>query len=333
MFFASGRAAIHDGCEPGPAPGCGGGLTLPGRFEFQLDIPWPIEDDRRAIAKIYREKFQLDMDDDTLEHLVRKTGAMIDAEAGTRWSGDHIQALFRALKREEIRRGGLAVFKVTIEEVDKAMGNRGAKRTFTPEEERIVAFHESGHALCSMLLPNASAVEKITIATGDEDTLGYVLREVRKNRHVTNRAELIDDIGVLLGGRLAEKMKAGEVSVGAYDDLRKASEIARVMIEELGMSEGLDPRTFTNYNQRQGEPRRAPSPERAKELDAAIDKLLREQQVRIEKLLRDNEPLLDAIAATLLEKKSLTKDEVAGLVAEHKAKSDPANAKKTLEVV
>ena len=296
-------------------------LLRPGRFEFQLDIPWPIEEDRREILKIYRDKFQLDIPDDVLEHITRKTGALIDAEKGTRWAGDHLQALCRALKREEIRRGGRENFKVTIEEADKAMGTKGVKRTFTPEEEKTVAFHESGHALCSMLLPNASAVEKITIATGDEDTLGYVLREVRKNKYVTTRAELLDDIGVLLGGRTAERMRCGEVSVGAYDDLRKASEIARVMVEELGMADGLDPRTFGSFNRQPGEERRAISPERANEIDMAIDRILREAQAKVDKLLAENGALLDAIAARLLDKKQLTKEEVVEMVAEHKSRT------------
>ncbi len=296
-------------------------LLRPGRFEFQLEIPWPIEDDRRAILKIYRDKFELNIPDDVLEHIVRKTGAMIDPEKGTRWSGDHLQALARALKREEIRRGGREAFAITLEEADKAMGTRGVKRTFTPEEERVVAFHESGHALCSMLLPNASAVEKITIATGDEDTLGYVLREVRKNKYVTTRAELLDDIGVLLGGRTAERMRCGEVSVGAYDDLRKASEIARVMVEELGMADGLDPRTFGDFNREPGATRRPISSERAHEIDLAIDKILREAQTKIDKLLSENGALLDAIATRLLEKKQLTKEEVVEMVTEHKTRT------------
>ena len=293
-------------------------LLRPGRFEFQLEIPWPIDDDRKAIAKIYRDKFELDLDDATLDHVVRRTAGFIDPETQSRWSGDHIQALFRALKREEVRRGGK--LKVTPEEVDKAIGKKGAKRDFTQEEERTIAVHESGHALCSMLLPNASAVEKVTIASDAEDNLGYVLREVRKNKYIVTRSELLDDIGVLLGGRLAEKLKLGDVSVGAYDDLRKATEIARVMIEELGMREDMDPRTFTDFGQREGQKRRAVSPERAKEIDAAIDELLRDQHARIEKLLLDNLALLDAVAARLLEKKTLTKEEVASMVTDHKLK-------------
>lgn len=296
-------------------------LLRPGRFEFQIDIAYPIDDDRRDICDIYRKKFDLDMSDEVRDHAVRRTGAVLDREKGTKWAGDHIQALFRAMKREEIRRGGRANFKVTNEEVDRGVEKiAGSKQkiTFTPEEERTIAYHETGHALCAMLLPNATPMEKITIATGESDILGAVMNDVRKNRYVTTRADMIDDIGVCLGGRIAEKMRCGEVSQGAWNDLRQANELARVMIEELGMSDDLSPRTFGPSPNQDPQNRRAVSPERAKQTDDAIDKLLREQHERVTQLLNDNADLLDKLAARVMEKKTMTKQEVADLIADHK---------------
>ncbi len=287
-------------------------LLRPGRFEFVIDIPWPVEDDRREIARIYRDRFRLNIDDLGLEHLVRRTGGAVDPELGGRWTGDHLQALFRALKREEIRRGGREKFVIDAAEIDKAMKTRGAKRTLTPEEERTIAIHETGHALCALLLPNASPFEKVTIETEEEDRLGYVLQEVRKNRYVTTRADLLDDLAVCLGGRIAERLRCADVSIGAWDDLRRASEIARLMIEELGMGDGVDLRSFAPA--REGAPR-PPSPERARRIDEAIDQLLREQNSRVQRLLEENGALLDEMAARLLEKKSLTRDEALAILA------------------
>lgn len=296
-------------------------LLRPGRFEFQIDIAYPIDDDRRDICDIYRRKFELDMSDEVRDHAVNRTGAVLDREKGTRWAGDHIQALFRAIKREEIRRGGKSNFKVTKEEVDRGVEKiAGSKQkiVFTPEEERTIAIHESGHALCAMLLANATPMEKITVATGESDILGAVMNDVRKNRYVTTRADMVDDIGVCLGGRIAEKLRCGEVSQGAWNDLRQANELARVMVEELGMSDDLLPRTFGPSPNVHPENRRPVSPERAKAIDDAIDKLLREQHERVTKLLTDNADLLDALTARIMEKKTMTKQEVADLIADVK---------------
>lgn len=299
-------------------------LLRPGRFEFQIDIAYPIDDDRRDICDIYRSKFDLDMSDEVRDHTVRRTGGVLDREKGTQWAGDHIQALFRALKREEIRRGGKAHFKVTAEEVDrgveKIVGPK-QKIVFTPEEERTIAIHESGHALCAMLLPNATPMEKITIATGESDILGAVMNDVRKNRYVTTRADMIDDIAVCLGGRVAEKLRCGEVSQGAWNDLRQANDLARYMMEELGMADDLLPRTFSPSHRQDPIQRRPVSPERAKLVDDAIDKLLREQHERVTRLLSDNSDLLDALTARIMEKKTMTKQEVADLIADHKLKN------------
>ena len=299
-------------------------LLRPGRFEFQIDIAYPIDDDRRDICDIYRKKFDLDMTDEVRDHAVRRTGGVIDRQKGTRWAGDHIQALFRAMKREEIRRGGRANFKVTNDEVDRGVEKiTGSKQkiVFTAEEERTIAIHETGHALCAMLLPNATPMEKITIATGESDILGAVMNDVRKNRYVTTRADMIDDIAVCLGGRVAEKLRCGEVSQGAWNDLRQANELARVMIEELGMSDDLNPRTFGPSPNQDPEHRRAVSPERAKMTDDAIDKLLREQHERVTKLLTDNADLLDKMTNRVIEKKTMTKQEVADLIADHKLRT------------
>ena len=302
-------------------------LLRPGRFEFQIEIAYPIDDDRRDICDIYRKKFDLDMDDAVRDHAVRRTGGVLDRDKGTKWAGDHIQALFRAIKREEIRKGGRAQFKVTNEEVDKGIekiAGQKSKIVFTPEEERTIAIHETGHALCAMLLPNATPMEKITIATGDTEVLGAVVNDVRKNKYVLTRADMLDDIGVLLGGRIAEKLRCGEVSQGAWNDLRHANEMARYMIEELGMSDDLDPRTFNPFDEQRAGKRREISPERAQLIDKAIDKLLKEQHDRITKLLTEHGELLDRVSSAVIEKKTMTKQEVADMIADWKLKRAPA---------
>jgi cell division protease FtsH len=161
------------------------------------------------------------------------------------------------------------------------------------------------------MLPYASAIEKITIATGEEDTLGYVLRAVKENKYVTTKNELLDDICLFLGGRVAEEIIIGDVSVGAYDDLQKATTLARSMIEELGMGETLGLRAISG---REGLGRAATrenvSDEVSAEVDREISRLLDEQRRRCHALLTEHKALLDKLIATLLEKKTIEKHEI-----------------------
>lgn len=163
-------------------------LLRPGRFELIIEIPYPDKEDRKAILEIYRKKFALDVDDEVIEYMVQRTGGFVDHERGIRFSGDHIYALMRGLKREQLRQGG--ELKVTKEEVDKALGGRkDKKKKLTPEEERTVALHEAGHAILAYTLPDCPTVERITISSEEEDYLGYVMHAVAKHQHVrTQRA-------------------------------------------------------------------------------------------------------------------------------------------------
>ncbi len=288
-------------------------LLRPGRFELLIDIPYPERDDRRAIVNIYRAKFKLDMSDEMVDYIVDKTGGFVDEMRGVRFSGDHLYAVCRALKREELRKKSLTV---TQDDIHKAINSRRkAPVKFSEAEERTIAIHEAGHAMCAHMLPYASQVEKITIATGDEDTLGYVMRAVKENKYITTRNELLDDICVLLGGRVAESLIIGDISVGAYDDLQKATLLARAMLEELGMGRTLGMRTIAG---RQGIGRTTVRENVADATAACVDQeiveLLEGQRQRAEQLLIDKRELFDTLVETLMIKKTLEKDEIVELL-------------------
>ncbi|MGF1528295.1 MAG: AAA family ATPase, partial [Candidatus Competibacterales bacterium] len=224
-----GTTNFLDGLDPA--------LLRPGRFELTLEIPYPDAAARRAIVDISRRQLGLDFEAGALEHIVQVTGGFVDRVKGVRYSGDHLYALAKALKREELRSEG--PLTVTPALVDQLLGV-SRPIPLQAQERRTVAVHEAGHALLAYILPHCPTIETITLAKDEgpgEGPLGAVVQAARTHRYVTTESELLDDICVLLGGRLAEALLLGQVSMGAHHDLQRASEIARMMVEELAMGE------------------------------------------------------------------------------------------------
>jgi cell division protease FtsH len=280
-------------------------LLRPGRFELQITIPYPGEKDRQAILEIYRKKFALDMPDEVLELLVRKTEGFVNREQGVKFSGDHLHAICRGLKRNVVRKGP---HPISEEEALKAIERESSEDVeLNEEEERVVASHEAGHALLAALLEDATWPEKIVVNPDEEGALGYVIREVKKNRYITSRAELVASIVVGMGGRVAEELLIGEIGVGAYDDLRKATELATLMVESLGMSE-LGPVVFSRTNAHGETVRRDLSPGVSEKVDEAIGKILERAYQQATRLLSGNREALEKIVVALLKAKTIDGD-------------------------
>ncbi|MDH5523098.1 MAG: AAA family ATPase [Desulfobulbaceae bacterium] len=301
LVFVVGTTNFSESLDPA--------LLRPGRFELLIEIPYPNKEDREEICEIYQKKFKLDIPEEVMEFIVEKTGAFVDQSKGTRFSGDHIYAIFRGLLREQLREGRKAVSKDAVMRTLKT--KQKGKIVLSKEEERRVAIHESGHAMCAYFLPNISRIEKITIASDHEDALGYVLREAEENKYITTKEELEENICMLLAGRVAEQMILGSISVGAHDDLQKASKIARAMLEELGMGMTLGLRSLGN---REGfghtSIRENISPGMEEALDTEIRRLLQKQEAKATELLTDNREKFELLIQTLLEKKTLVKGEL-----------------------
>lgn len=292
-------------------------LLRPGRFELSIHIPYPNADDRKAIIDIYREKFGLNIQPEIVDHVVQKTAGFSDSEQKARYSGDHLYAVMRALKREELRRGA-SQMEVTKADVDKILGARkgGKKETVAMKEKEhhTIAVHEAGHAILAYVLPDCPTVEKIVVGNGDDDgALGYMMHSVKENKYITTRNELLANISVLMGGRLAEQEILGDISTGSYDDLQRASEIARTMVEELGMGGVLGLRT---YGATQGEiselgtARRPISERMAQQIDDAITEMLAEQERVAISILQEYRKELDALVQHLQANKVCNLDEL-----------------------
>lgn len=319
LIFVVGTTNFPESLDPA--------LLRPGRFELHIEIPYPNDEDRKVILEIYRKKFRLNLSDDLLQLLVQKTAGFADEANGVKFSGDHLYAVARSLKREEIRRlEGLRAkgeapppegVALTKDDCLQALSKKSkANVQFKAAEERTIAIHEAGHAIMAHFCPSASAIERVTIATGDEDTLGYVMRSVREHRYVVTRAELLDDICVLLGGRVAEELCIGDISMGCHNDLQKATEIARVMVEELGMADEAGVRAYTpppGVVHVKGQ-RPALSEATAKALDDAMRRLLDEQLARARALFATHRAAFDKLVEVLLSQKTLFKKDIDALL-------------------
>ncbi len=268
-----------------------GALLRPGRFEFLIEVPAPDAPDREAITRIYDRKMSLGLSDDVVAHMVRRTDGLADHEQGLPFTGDHLYAVCRALKRQQIR-DGTTTF--TMADVDRALQRKTRRPVvLSAEEERVIAVHEAGHALLAMLLPGATPPERITIASDLEGALGYVLRAARSRPYAMTTTDMRAEVCVGLGGRAAEQMVFGDVSIGAWTDLRQATEIARAMVCDYGMSD------LGAHAGDEG------SEARKSRIDVAVDGILEAEVHRAADMLEQNRALHTALVDALLERKVL----------------------------
>lgn len=297
-------------------------LLRPGRFELMIEIGYPNDADRRSILDLYRRAFNLNLADAELDYLVARTASTVDPTREAYYSGDHLNAVMRALKRAEIRSGTRGQ-PVNRTQIDAALQSETPPAPLSPEEKWIIAMHEAGHAILAYVLPYCPTIERVAIGHSP-DALGFVLQAVKRHRYVTIREELLDDICVLLGGRLAEQLFLGRASMGAYSDLQRANDIARRMVEELGMAEDLGLCTFAFADPSGGprERRCTLAEQTARAIDRAIASLIAEQQQRAVTELKRYQKQCEALRDVLVDCKTVDLEQI-------KALFDGANFKTT----
>jgi cell division protease FtsH len=293
-------------------------LMRPGRFEFHLHIPYPDDDDRREILKIYDRKMKIKMTEDALEYAVRRTGGGYVTPTGTRFSGDHLQAMCRAVARIRLREN--LEGPTTPKELERGLTEYDEKRELKEKDEIRVSTHEAGHFLVSLCCDYHAEPERITIQSEmpwapffveykkDEDAIGYT------------RNELLDMICVLYGAIEAERLLLDDIGSGAggfghpSSDLFRATSIAEHVVETCGMSDGGGLRIYRNEK---GE-REVLSGMMAEKLDKQINVILAEQQARAAKILAQHRDDLVRLRDEVREKKVLERDRVQQIIAEFK---------------
>ncbi|HEY0882836.1 MAG TPA: AAA family ATPase, partial [Archangium sp.] len=281
-------------------------LLRPGRFEFHLHIPFPNSEDRRAILKIYDEKLGLELSERALEYAVKRTADLVEGQ-NTRYSGDHLQALCRALARMRLREKRTGPLE--IDDVEKALSAWAERPSLTPREERVVATHEAGHAVAALFCPHSPPIERISIRSDLAGALGFVSYSDPAHRYVVTRGQLLDQICTLYGGREAELLFFDDLSIGSAADLDRATDIARALVEQFGMGgDGLAARRHSAEEE-------DPISETMKAaLEKAANAILDEQRNRARQILQDNKVLVTTLRDLLLAKKVLDKEALAGIL-------------------
>ncbi len=278
-------------------------LLRPGRFEFHLYVPYPDNDDRREILRIYDRKMRLGMTDEALEFAVRRTADFVEgAAAGTRYSGDHLNALCRSIARVRLREHRADA--TTPADVERALTEYLEMPELTPKEERVVATHEAGHAVVALLSPHSPPIDRVTIRGDTAGALGYVKYQDRQHKFVVTRNEMLDTVAVLMGGREAEQLLLDDLSIGSSEDLRRATIIARALVEELGM--GGDETGVVRFNQEEKSQRHPYlSEEQKAALDRRVKAVVEEGRARAAAILAENRLVLESLRDLLLEKKTI----------------------------
>ncbi|MEE8638446.1 MAG: ATP-dependent zinc metalloprotease FtsH [Candidatus Margulisiibacteriota bacterium] len=275
-------------------------LLRPGRFDRQVVLDKPDLKGREAILKIHAKGKPLAEDVD-FNVVARRTPGFTGADLENVFNEAAILAA-RADKKE-----------VTMEEVEEAIdrviaGPEKKSRVISDKERSIVAHHEVGHAILSKILPNADPVHKISILPRGM-ALGYTLQLPVQDRHLVSKSEALEQITVMMGGRVAEEMIFGEITSGAQNDFQKATEIARRMVCEFGMSK-LGPRTFGRKDRqiflgRDIAEMKDYSEETADKIDSEVKSIVDSCYKRAKKVLALNKKKLVKIAKVLMEKESL----------------------------
>lgn len=285
-------------------------LLRPGRFDRRIIVDTPDQAGRRAILVVHVKGKPL-ADSVDLDVLARRTPGFTGADIANLVNEAALLAARRNRKQIE-----MDDFEDSIERV--VAGPERRSRIISEREKKILAYHEAGHAIVARLLPNTDPVHKVAIVPRGM-ALGYTMHLPIEDRYIISRTELLEQISATLGGRVSEKMVFDEITTGAQNDLEQATEIARKMVCEFGMTDTLGPLTL---GRRQGPiflgrdlvEERNYSEAVAGEIDKQIRSIIDRCYHRAEDLLRTHRDKLDKMVEALLEKETLDAVEIEAIM-------------------
>ncbi len=291
-------------------------LLRPGRFDRQIVIDRPDLKGREEILKVHVKNIKL-LDSVDLKSIARQTPGFSGADLANLANE---AALLAARNDKE----GVSMVELQ-NSIERVMaGPERKSRIISDQEKKIVAYHESGHTLLSLLIPGADPLHKVSIIPRGTAALGYTMQVPIEDRYLTSRTELHGRIIVLLGGRASEEISFGEITTGAHNDLEVATQIARRMVCEFGMSDKMGNLTFGRREHQiflgrdLGEERNY-SEETARMIDVEVKKIVDESYERAKAELLAHQDQLKKLAITLLEKEVLDAEEVRVIVGIPKA--------------
>ncbi|MFH0814502.1 MAG: ATP-dependent zinc metalloprotease FtsH [Candidatus Falkowbacteria bacterium] len=285
-------------------------LLRPGRFDRRVFLDLPDINDREAILKVHARKKPLTADAN-LRHVAERTPGFSGADLANVLN----EAAILTARRDKNKIGEIEI----LESIEKVLlGPERQSCLLSQDEKKVTAYHEAGHALVAHMMPHADPVHKISIVSRGR-VAGFTLNLPEIERRLHRKSEFLDDLAVLLAGYVTEKEIFHEVTTGAGDDLRKATELSRDLITQYGMSDTLSPRIYGGREEmiflgRDIREQRNYSERVAEQIDSEIDKLMTEAAARAKVVINENKDRLENIVKVLLEKETIEKDEFVQVV-------------------
>src|SRR5688572_21984877 len=285
-------------------------LLRPGRFDRQIIVDRPDLEGRKKILAVHAKGKPLAKEID-LDVLARRTPG---------FTGADLSNLMNEAALLTARRGGKTISMHAMEDaIDRVIaGPERKSRVMSEQDKAVIAYHEAGHALVGHVLPNTDPIHKVSIVARGR-ALGWTLALPIEDRHMQTRSQLTDELAMLLGGRTAEEMVFGDPTTGAQNDIERASQIARAMVTEFGMTDAIGPQQLGS---RTGEPFMGrdwgSSPNYSDEVAALIDDevggLIDEAHEVAESILTTHRDVLDKLAEALMEQETLETEEVMAIL-------------------
>jgi cell division protease FtsH len=286
-------------------------LLRPGRFDRNILVDRPDKKGREEILKVHMKNIKVSEDVD-LTVLAGMTPGMVGADLANLIN----EAALLAVRRNK-KKAGMSEFEEAVERV--VAGLEKKNRLINPREREIVAYHEMGHALVAISLPGTDPVQKISIIPRGIAALGYTMQTPTEDRFLMNKSELLNRIATLLGGRAAEEIVFEDISTGAHNDLARATDIARSMVKEYGMSAKVGQVYFAREKRAQYlnipmEGAVEYSEATAELIDTEVREIINVQYSRAMEILAEKRKILDNGARILLEKEKIEGEELKALI-------------------
>ncbi len=278
-------------------------LTRPGRFDRRVPVELPDLAGRQAILQVHAKKIKVAEDVDF--HTIARMAAGA--------SGAELANIINEAALRAVRSGRVIVNEADLEESIEVViaGYQKKNAVLSDQEKKMVAYHEIGHALVAALQTHSAPVQKITIIPRTSGALGYTMQVDTGDKYLMTHEEIENKIATLTGGRAAEELAFGTYTTGASNDIEQATKLARAMITRYGMSEefGMVALETVQNQYLGGDASLACAPDTQREIDQRVVALVKQQHEKAKKLLADNREKLDALAAYLYEKETLTGEE------------------------
>jgi cell division protease FtsH len=286
-------------------------LLRPGRFDRQVLVDKPDVRGREAILRIHTRGVTVAPEVDLKVVAARTAG----------FAGADLANLVNEAALLAARKNKIQVETADFDEaIDRVIAGLEKKRVMSPREREIVAYHESGHAIVATALPGLDPVHKVSIVQRGFGALGYTMQLPLEDRYLMTRTELQHQLAVLLAGRTAEELALGEISTGAQNDLQRASDIARSMVTEFGMSDALGAISYEGRKRNRfldlplGQERGPYAEDTAQQIDVEVKRIMTDAHALARTVLADRGDALQAVARRLLEKEVIEGEELREIV-------------------